>query len=161
MKTTHRDCFGQLETRRRFMDHLLSVSVAQAVSWAPFYLQSRVQAWVAATPIVTVFLSSVERRFSAPGLSITAVAHSLGQAWPQTISEADDLTTTGPRMVKPARAYIGNPLTPMSYAGVARRTTRREERREYYYGGGSGYGDGNPYGGYPPGGGYPYGSPYH
>ena len=58
-----------------------------------------------------------------------------------------------PRMVKPAQAYIGNPLTPMSCAGVA--------RREYYYGGGSGYGGGNPYGGYPPGGGYPYGSPYH
>ena len=76
---------------------------------------------------------------------------------------SDGLTLTGPQrsLVKPAQAYIGNPLTPMSYAGVARRTTRREERREYYYGGGSGYGDGNPYGGYPPGGGYPYGSPYH
>jgi len=29
----------------------------------------------------------------------------------------------------------GRPLTPMSYAGVARRTTRRAYRRSYYYGG--------------------------
>ena len=55
------------------------------------------------------------------------------------------LTGTGPQLVKPAQAYIGNPLTPMSYAGVARRTARRTARRNYY-----GYG-----GGYPPYGGYP------
>jgi hypothetical protein len=34
-----------------------------------------------------------------------------------------------------AQARIGRPLTPMSYAGVARRTTRRAYRRSYYYGG--------------------------
>jgi hypothetical protein len=34
-----------------------------------------------------------------------------------------------------AQAIIGMPLTPMSYAGVARRTVRRS----YYYGGGYGY----------------------
>ena len=34
-----------------------------------------------------------------------------------------------------AQARIGRPLTPMSYAGVARRTTRRAVRRSYYYGG--------------------------
>ena len=28
-------------------------------------------------------------------------------------------------LVKPANAVIGRPMTPMSYAGVARRTTRR------------------------------------
>jgi hypothetical protein len=28
-------------------------------------------------------------------------------------------------LVRPAHAIIGRPLTPMSYAGVARRTTRR------------------------------------
>jgi hypothetical protein len=28
-------------------------------------------------------------------------------------------------VVRPAHAIIGRPLTPMSYAGVARRTTRR------------------------------------
>jgi len=40
---------------------------------------------------------------------------------------SDGLTLTGPQrsLVKPAQAYIGNPLTPMSYAGVARRTARR------------------------------------
>jgi hypothetical protein len=43
---------------------------------------------------------------------------------------------TGPQIGKPAQAYIGNPLTPMSYAGVARRTSRRQARRDYYYGGG-------------------------
>jgi hypothetical protein len=34
-----------------------------------------------------------------------------------------------------AQARIGRPLTPMSYAGVARRTTRRAYRRGYYHGG--------------------------
>ena len=34
-----------------------------------------------------------------------------------------------------AQARVGRPLTPMSYAGVARRTTRRAYRRSYYYGG--------------------------
>jgi hypothetical protein len=34
-----------------------------------------------------------------------------------------------------AQARIGRPLTPMSYAGVARRTTRRVYRRGFYYGG--------------------------
>jgi hypothetical protein len=34
------------------------------------------------------------------------------------------LTKTGP-LVTEAHARIGRPLTPMSYAGVARRTTRR------------------------------------
>jgi hypothetical protein len=33
-----------------------------------------------------------------------------------------------------AQARIGRPLTPMSYAGVARRTTRRAYRRGYYGG---------------------------
>ena len=31
-----------------------------------------------------------------------------------------------------AQARIGRPLTPMSYAGVARRTTRRAYRRGYH-----------------------------
>jgi hypothetical protein len=34
-----------------------------------------------------------------------------------------------------AQARVGRPLTPMSYAGVARRTTRPAYRRGYYYGG--------------------------
>jgi len=69
------------------------------------------------------------------------------------LSLSDDFMVTGPRMVTPAQAYIGNPLTPMSFAGVARRTARRA----YFFGGGYPYG-GYPYGGYPPRyGGYPYG----
>jgi hypothetical protein len=40
-----------------------------------------------------------------------------------------------------AHAVIGRPLTPMSYAGVARRTARRTTRRNVYAGGyGYGYG---------------------
>jgi hypothetical protein len=65
----------------------------------------------------------------------------------------DDFMFTWPRMVKPAQALIGNPLTPLSFAGVARRTARRA----YFFGGGYPYG-GYPYAGYPPPyGGYPYG----
>ena len=58
-----------------------------------------------------------------------------------------DLTVTGPQLVKRAQAYIGNPLTPLSYAGVARRTARRA----YWYGGGAA-----PYYARP----YPYPAPY-
>lgn len=42
--------------------------------------------------------------------------------------------------VQNAQAIIGRPLTPMSYAGVARRTTRRA----YYAGAAGGYGYGAP-----------------
>ena len=78
------------------------------------------------------------------------------------LSLSDDFMVNGPRIVKPAQAYIGNPLTPMSFAGVARRTARRA----YFYGGYpyGGYPYGGyppPYGGYPPPyGGYPYYRPY-
>jgi hypothetical protein len=80
------------------------------------------------------------------------------------LSLSDDFMVTGPRIVKPAQAYIGNPLTPMSFAGVARRTARRA----YFFGGGYPYGGypppyggyPPPYGGYPYGGGYPYYRPY-
>jgi hypothetical protein len=40
------------------------------------------------------------------------------------VSEQAMLTGSGP-LVSQAEAVIGRPLTPMSYAGVARRTTRR------------------------------------
>ena len=77
---------------------------------------------------------------------------------------SNDFMATGPRIVKPAQAYIGNPLTPLSFAGVARRTARRA----YFFGGGYPYGGYPPpyggyplpYGGYPYGGGYPYYGPY-
>ena len=73
------------------------------------------------------------------------------------LSLSDDFMVTGPRIVKPAQAYIGNPLTPMSFAGVARRSARRA----YFYGGGYPYGGYPPYGAYPPYGGYPYPYPYY
>jgi hypothetical protein len=69
------------------------------------------------------------------------------------VALSDRWTATGPQLVTSAQAYIGNPLTPLSYAGVARRTARRQERREYYYGNGGGapYGYGGaPYGAPPP-----------
>ena len=64
-----------------------------------------------------------------------------------------DLTVTGPQLVNPAQAYIGNPLTPLSYAGVARRTARRA----YWYGGGAAPYYARPYP-YPAP--YPYAAPY-
>jgi hypothetical protein len=38
------------------------------------------------------------------------------------------------KLVSEANARIGRPLTPLSYAGVARRTTRRVVRRNTYGG---------------------------
>jgi hypothetical protein len=35
--------------------------------------------------------------------------------------------------VSEAQAVVGRPLTPVSYAGVARRTSRRTARRQDYY----------------------------
>ena len=50
-------------------------------------------------------------------------------------------------LISQADARVGEPLTPMSVAGVARRQTRRAVRRNYYgYGAGGYYGA---YGGYP------------
>ena len=46
-----------------------------------------------------------------------------------------DWTASGPQLAllgAPAFARIGHPLTPLSYAGVARRTTRRVVRRTAY-----------------------------
>jgi hypothetical protein len=37
---------------------------------------------------VTVFLCSVERRFSVPAYVFNAIARSLGQDWPQATGEA-------------------------------------------------------------------------
>jgi hypothetical protein len=62
--------------------------VVLTVTWAPNSLQSKVESWVAATPIVTVFLCSVERRFSVPAIFVSAVTRSLGRDWPQATGEA-------------------------------------------------------------------------
>lgn len=50
-------------------------------------------------------------------LAAAMVAGAAGLFW------SGDITLTG--LVTEAQAVIGRPLTPMSYAGVARRTTRR------------------------------------
>ena len=50
--------------------------------------------------------------------------------------------TTSGYFVTKAQAIIGRPATPMSYAGVARRTTRREAYGTGAYGGYRGYGYG-------------------
>ena len=56
-------------------------------------------------------------------------------------------TTERSSLITQADARIGEPLTPGSVAGVARRQTRRAVRRNYYgYGAGGYYGA---YGGYP------------
>lgn len=48
----------------------------------PTSLHSKVESFVAVTPIVTVFLGLVERRFSVPAFKLIAGARSLGQGWP-------------------------------------------------------------------------------
>ena len=45
--------------------------------------------------------------------------------------DIDQLVVSGSPMSE-AQAVIGRPLTPLSAAGVARRTTRRAVRRHYY-----------------------------
>jgi hypothetical protein len=57
--------------------------------------------------------------------------------------------------VTTAQAVIGRPFTPLSVAGVARRTTRRAYRGAYYYGGAAALA-GAAAGAYYYGGGYPY-----
>lgn len=46
--------------------------------------------------------------------------------------QLDTGSTLGVRLVPAAEAVVGHPLTPGSYAGVARRTTRRIVRRGAY-----------------------------
>jgi hypothetical protein len=48
-----------------------------------------------------------------------------------SLPESNDLSTL---FVKDAEAVVGRPATPMSYAGVARRTSRRVTRRHIAYG---------------------------
>ena len=44
-----------------------------------------------------------------------------------------EVTLEGGFLIKAAEARVGRPLTPVSYAGVARRTTRRRIRRTSIY----------------------------
>lgn len=65
------------------------------------------------------------RRFAI--LTIALFATSL------VLESAEGLWLTGtPRLAAPAEAIVGRPLTPVSVAGVARRTTRRCAVGVYY-----------------------------
>jgi hypothetical protein len=64
-----------------------AASLDPAPDLGPTSLHSEVDSWVAATPIVTVFLGSVECCFSVPAVIIAAAARSLGQAWPQATGD--------------------------------------------------------------------------
>jgi hypothetical protein len=69
-------------------------------------------------------LKSITLRMS---LAIAAMATGL-----MFDGDFDRLFSTG-SAVSRAEAVIGRPLTPLSYAGVARRTTRRAIRRGAYF----------------------------
>lgn len=45
---------------------------------------------------------------------------------------SESLLVPGVGIVSPAQAVVGRPLTPLSYAGVARRTARRCRAGVYY-----------------------------
>ena len=62
-------------------------------------------------------MSDMSRRMLRLALAITAGF--------VVLSAADRTSSTQPGFVTTADARVGRPLTPMSYAGVARRTTRR------------------------------------
>jgi hypothetical protein len=65
------------------------------------------------------------RRLTLSGLAVAALA--AGLLW------NDDLVPSrGTGLVSEAHAIIGRPLTPVSYAGVARRTVRRCAVGVYY-----------------------------
>ncbi|WP_225766718.1 hypothetical protein [Inquilinus sp. Marseille-Q2685] len=53
-------------------------------------------------------------------MPLVVVAGAVGLLWSGEIS-----LSHGPTLMTQAHARIGRPLTPLSYAGVARRTTRR------------------------------------
>jgi hypothetical protein len=63
-------------------------------------------------------------------LTLIAVATAIGVAGLFWSGEITSMTGSG--LVTAAHAIIGRPLTPMSYAGVARRTVRRCAVGVYY-----------------------------
>jgi len=63
-------------------------------------------------------------------LTLIAVATATGAAGLFWSGEITSMTGSG--LVTEAQAIIGRPLTPMSYAGVARRTVRRCAAGVYY-----------------------------
>lgn len=77
-------------------------------------------------------MSAFSERTRARGVLLVGIA---------AVFVVGELTDTGPLLLGngDAQAVIGRPLTPGSYAGVARRTSRRTTRRAYYAGAGGGY----------------------
>ncbi|MCS3741527.1 MULTISPECIES: hypothetical protein [unclassified Rhizobium] len=64
---------------------------------------------------------------------IFAIALAVAFASLDVSMEGNDLATVTISASTPAQAEIGRPLTPLSYAGAARRTTRRVVRRTTVY----------------------------
>lgn len=64
------------------------------------------------------------------GLAAAAVLFAIGAPGEQVPNGASIAGSLG--LVSTAHARVGRPLTPLSYAGVARRTTRRAIRRGAY-----------------------------
>ena len=100
------------------------------VTWAPTSLQSKTESWVAVTAIVTVFLCSVERRFSALAVNACAVGHSLGQPWPQATAKparsgVDAGEHSGTLISRPAARHRAPSAAGPRYNPVARRPARR------------------------------------
>jgi hypothetical protein len=60
-------------------------------------------------------------------IAVATAAGVVGLFWSGEIT-----SISGSRLVTEAQAIIGRPLTPMSYAGVARRTVRRCAVGVYY-----------------------------
>ena len=60
-------------------------------------------------------------------IAVATAAGVVGLFWSGEIT-----SMTGSQLVTEAQAIIGRPLTPMSYAGVARRTVRRCAVGVYY-----------------------------
>jgi hypothetical protein len=59
-------------------------------------------------------------------IGVVIVAELAGLLW------SGELPIIGSNLVNEAQAVVGRPLTPMSYAGVARRTVRRCRAGVYY-----------------------------
>jgi hypothetical protein len=86
-------------------------------------------------------------------MKLSALKITLAALAAMAASFANDGALRGPNapLVSTAEAIIGRPLTPMSYAGVARRTTRRAYGAYGAYGAAGAVGAYGAYGAYGPG----------
>jgi hypothetical protein len=67
-----------------------------------------------------------------PAKTLTLLAAAIATGVAGLFWSGDITPTTSSSLVTAAQAIIGRPLTPMSYAGVARRTVRRCAVGVYY-----------------------------